>query len=167
MEHTVSFDSPAEEVYAQYTERDYWLALMDSYRHLTPQAELTMFRSDERGTDVTFTQTLPRELLPPIAQAVMPVDLVVTREQHFEPFDAATHRTTGEYTATVAHGPGRFGGRYVLRDTDTGSEVELSSVCKVYLPLVGGKLEELILHHMKELFMSEEAFTADWIAEHR
>ena len=31
---------------------------------------------------------------------------------------------------------------------------------------VGGVLEDLILHHIKQLFDAEEAFTADWIAKH-
>ena len=40
------------------------------------------------------------------------------------------------------------------------------SVCKVFIPLIGGALEDLILHHIKQLFDAEEAFTADWIAKH-
>ena len=40
------------------------------------------------------------------------------------------------------------------------------SVCKVYIPLIGGALEDLILHHIKQLFDAEEAFTADWISKH-
>ena len=39
-------------------------------------------------------------------------------------------------------------------------------MCKVFIPLVGGALEDLILHHIKELFDAEEAFTADWISKH-
>ena len=48
----------------------------------------------------------------------------------------------------------------------TGSRLRLASVCKVWVPFVGGVLEDLILHHIKQLFDAEEAFTADWISKH-
>ena len=70
------------------------------------------------------------------------------------------------YRASIPHGPGHFGGTYLLTETESGSELRLVSVCKVYIPLIGGALEDLILHHIKQLFDAEEAFTADWITKH-
>jgi hypothetical protein len=35
----------------------------------------------------------------------------------------------------------------------------------VHIPLIGGMLEDLILHHIKQLFDAEEAFTTDRIAK--
>jgi hypothetical protein len=141
---------------------------MDAYRFLTPQSEITTFSSGERGTDIIFVQNLPRMYLPPIARTVMPVDMSITRKQHFDPYDHAKNRAKGTYSASIPHGPGSFGGQYFLTDTDTdtGSRLRLASVCKVYIPFVGGALEDLILHHIKQLFDAEEAFTADWIAKH-
>jgi hypothetical protein len=166
MEHTVAFDAPAEKVYKDFTSREYWQSLMDVYRLNVPQSEVTSFSSDERGTDIVFTQHLPRSHMPPIARAVVPVDMIITRTQHFDPFDHAKSCATGSYTATVTHAPGHLGGQYFLTETDTGSTMQLTTLCKVNVPLVGGKLEDLILHHIKGLFDSEEAFTADWIREH-
>ena len=166
MDYTVVFDAPAEKIYQDFTSREYWQTLMDSYRFLTPQSEITRFRSYERGTDIVIKQNLPRTYLPPVARAVMPVDMIITREQHFDPFDHATNGAKGTYGASVPHGPGRFGGEYVLTETDTGSQLRLASVCKVWVPFVGGALEDLILHHMRELFDAEEAFTADWVSKH-
>ena len=130
------------------------------------RSDITSFTSDERGTDIVFVQVMPRSELPPIARTVIPVDMVITRTQHFDPYDHANNGATGTYSASVPHGPGRFGGRYFLTETDTGSQLRLASVCKVYIPLVGGALEDLILNNIKYLFHAEEAFTADWIAEH-
>ena len=104
--------------------------------------------------------------LPPIARSVMPVDMIITRTQHFDPYDHDKNRATGTYAASIPHGPGSFGGRYFLTDTENGCRLRLASVCKVHIPLVGGALEDLILHHIKQLFDAEEAFTADWIAQH-
>ena len=166
MDYTLEFGAPAEKIYQDFTSRDYWQTLMDAYRFLTPQSEITTFSSTERGTDIVFIQNLPRMYLPPIARTVVPVDMVITRKQHFDPFDHAKSRAKGTYSASIAHGPGSFSGQYFLTETDTGSRMRLASNSKVYIPFEGGALEDLILHHIKLLFDAEEAFTADWIAKH-
>jgi hypothetical protein len=166
MDYLISFAAPAEKIYQDFTSRDYWETLMDAYRFLTPQSEITTFTTGEAGTDIVFKQNLPRMYLPPIARSVVPVDMVITREQHFDPYDHANKRGNGSYKASIPHGPGHFGGRYLLTEADTGSELRLASVCKVHIPLIGGALEDLILHHIKELFDAEEAFTADWVSKH-
>src|SRR5262245_59659804 len=166
MDYTIEFDAPAEKIYQDFTSREYWQTLMDAYRFLTPQSEITSFSSTELGTDITFVQNLPRMYLPPIARTVVPVDMVITRTQHFEPYDHGTNRAKGSYAASIPHGPGSFGGRYFLTETDAGSRLRLASVCRVNIPLVGGALEDLILHNIKQLFDAEEAFTADWISKH-
>ena len=166
MDYTLEFDAPAEKIYQDFTSREYWQTLMDAYRFLTPQSEITSFATGERGTDVTFVQNLPRMYLPPIARAVVPVDMIITRRQHFDPYDHDKDRAKGIYSASIPHGPGSFGGQYFLTETDNGSRLRLASVCKVHIPFVGGPLEDLILHHIKMLFDAEGAFTADWVAKH-
>jgi len=166
MDYTIAFDAPAEKVYQDFTSRDYWETLMDAYRFLTPQSEIVHFTSGAKGTDIVFKQNLPRMYLPAIARSVMPTDMIITREQHFDPYDHSAGRGKGNYRASVPRGPGHFGGRYFLTETATGSELRLASVCKVYIPLIGGALEDLILHHIRTLFDAEESFTADWIAKH-
>ena len=167
MEYTIEFDAPAEKIYQDFTSREYWQTLMDAYRFLTPQSEIMSFSSGERGTDVAFVQNLPRMYLPPIARTVVPVDMIITRKQHFDRYDHDRNRAEGTYSASIPHGPGSFGGQYFLTETDAGSKLRLASVCKVYIPFIGGALEGLILHHIKELFDAEGAFTADWISKHQ
>jgi hypothetical protein len=166
MDYTIEFDAPAEKIYQDFTSREYWQTLMDAYRSLTPQSEIKTFSTTERGTDIVFVQNLPRMYLPPIARTVVPIDMIITRKQHFDRYDHDRNRATGTYSASIPHGPGSFGGRYVLTETEAGSKLRLASVCKVHIPFVGGALEDLILHHIKQLFDAEEAFTADWIAKH-
>src|SRR5688500_17199669 len=105
MEYTVAFDAPAEKIYQDFTSREYWQTLMDAYQLYVPQSQITSYSSGERGTDVAFTQHLPRNYLPPVARAVVPVDLIITRTQRFEPFDHAKSRAKGSYAASVTHAP--------------------------------------------------------------
>jgi hypothetical protein len=166
MEYTIAFDAPAEKVYQDFTSPEYWQTLMDSYLEVTPRSEVISFSSGEGGTDIEFVHHVPRTYLPPIARAVVPVDMMITRKQHYDPFDHATNQATGTYSVSIPRGPGSFDGEYLLTDSETGSQLRLASVCKVHIPLVGGALEALIMHHIKDIFNTEEAFTADWIAKH-
>lgn len=160
-EHVVTFDVPAEQIHAQFASEEYWQALTEVYRGLNARTDLTLFRSDARGTDIALRQVLPRDDLPPVARKVMPVDLVITREQHFDPFvDGAL----GTFAASMPRAPGRLDGRYDLTDTPTGSRLRVRSHCKVSIPLVGGTLEDLILTNMRHLFDGEREFTTHWLA---
>ncbi|MCV7416701.1 DUF2505 domain-containing protein [Mycolicibacterium litorale] len=167
MEHTVTFDVPAAHVHAQFTSEDYWRGLTEVYRSFNPRTELTLFRSDARGTDIALRQVMPHDDLPPIARKVMPVDMVITREQHFDPFDDTAARADGTFAATMPRAPGRLRGRYELADAGSGSHLLVRSYCKVSIPLVGGTLEDLILSNMRTLFDGEQRFTADWVTGRR
>lgn len=161
----MSFDAPAATIYAVYANSEYWQALMDRYDELTPgKSDITAFSSDEHGITVEFRQVLPRAELPAILRSVIPLDLAITRKQHFGPFDP--NGANGHYTASVSHAPGRLDGRYVLTGVSAGSQLRADSTCKVPMPLVGGKLEDLVLQSVNDVFTIEGAFTADWIAEH-
>ncbi len=45
-----------------------------------------------------------------------------------------------------------------------GCTLRTTSEAKVHLPFVGGKLEELMLQNLVELFRTEAEITADWLA---
>ncbi|MFV8228429.1 DUF2505 domain-containing protein [Mycolicibacterium fortuitum] len=162
---TLRFDAPAETMYAVFADGKYWQALMDRYDELTPgKSDITAFSSGENGIDVEFRQVLPRAELPAILRSVVPLDLAITRRQAFEPFGQQS--AIGHYTASVSHAPGRLDGRYVLTGAAAGSELQVDSTCKVPMPLIGGKLEDLVLQSVNDVFGIEGAFTAEWIAEH-
>lgn len=167
MVHTLTFDAPAAEIHAYFVSEDYWRSLADFYRGLNPGTELTLFRSDDGGADIALRQMLPRDELPPIARRVIPVDMVITRRQHFDPFDHRNRRGTGTFVATMPRSPGRLAGGYVLSDIPTGCRVQVTTECKVSIPLVGGTLEDLVLTNMRAMFDAERDFTAGRLAAGR
>lgn len=161
---TLKFDASAETMYAVFANGEYWQALMDRYDQLTPgKSDITAF-SCENGIDVEFRQVLPRAELPAILRTVVPLDLAITRRQVFEPF--GHHGAKGHYTASVSHAPGRLDGRYVLTGAAATCRLQVDSRCKVPMPLIGGRLEDLVLQSVNDVFGIEGAFTAEWIAEH-
>lgn len=162
---TVTFNAPAETIYTVFADGTYWQALMDRYDELTPgKSDITTFSCDDSGIEVEVRQVLPRAELPAILRSVIPLDLAITRRQFLGPFDQ--HSVNGHYTASVSHAPGRLDGHYALIGASAGSRLQVDSTCKVPMPLIGGKLEDLALQSANDVFTIEGAFTAEWIAEH-
>ncbi len=164
--YTVAFDSPAEEIHHGFTSREYWESLVGAHGNAVTQSEVAHYSSDPRGTDITITHGLPRTSLPPMARAVLPVDVLVTLVQHFGAHDRAKNRANGTFSVSIPAVPGHVAGDYFLTETDTGSQVRVESVCTVRIPLVGGQLERLFLHQVSLAFESIAAFMADWISQH-
>ena len=50
-----------------------------------------------------------------------------------------------------------------LFPTESGCTLRRTTEVKVYVPFVNGKLEQLILVNLVDLFRGEAEFTADWI----
>lgn len=156
---------PAATMYGLFTKVDYWQDLVGFYLSHSARTEIAHFSSDETGTDVSFTHILSADDLPAIARPVVPGTFVVTREQHFEPFDAPTNRALGSYRAHIP-APVELTGDYTLADTERGSRMRLESTCRVKVPLIGGQIEQLVMGGLKLLLAEEGEFTADWIAGH-
>ena len=165
MDYVIDLDKPAEALYESFTSRQYWDDLI-TIHEANAHTEIVEFSQGEDGTDIEFTHTMSRHNLPPIASAVVPIKIVVTRKQHFDTYNPESRSAHGHYCALVPAAPLDFVGSYVLGQTATGSALRLSSVCTVNVPLIGGKIEQLILDGLRHLFDAESDFTQDWIASH-
>ncbi|WP_081845132.1 DUF2505 domain-containing protein [Mycolicibacterium aromaticivorans] len=165
MDYVIGLDKPVAELYQSFTSREYWEDLVAEHQQHT-DSEMTHFHSDVTGTDIVFTHTVSRRDMPSMIAAVVPLRLTITREQHFDPFDAGTNSADGHYRALVPAAPLDFDGTYVLQQTGAGSELRLRSLCKVNVPLLGGKIEKWVLDGLRGLFDNERDFTRDWIASH-
>jgi len=101
MVYTVDVDVPAAEMYRNFTAIGYWEDLVAFYRDNDAQTEIAHFATGDSGTDVAFKHILSARDLPPIARPVLPGTFVITREQHFDPFDEATNSARGSYRTVV------------------------------------------------------------------
>lgn len=153
-----------KELYAALSNRDYWDARMGEMRKYSPGNEVANLVAGDGGIDVELHHVLPREMLPEIAQAVMRKDMIITRQESYGPFDA--EEVTGKYSASIPAGPGSLGGTIRLFPTDTGCTMRFSSEAKVFIPMVGPRLEQLMLVNLIDLFRAEAEFTVQWLDEH-
>jgi hypothetical protein len=147
------------EVYAALRDRDYWEARMAEMRKYSPN-EVAGLRVSDAGIEVVLEHILPRHMLPEPAQTVMRKDMVITRTERYGPFGP---EITGEYTAAIPSGPGTLGGSMCLFPTDSGCTLRTSSRAKVFIPLLGARLEQLILINLVDLLRAEAEFTAQWL----
>jgi hypothetical protein len=119
------------------------------------------FEVSDSGIELVLHHVLPRTDLPDIAQTVMRNDLIITRTESYSPFGDTV---TGTYEASIPAGPGSLTGTMELFGTETGCTLRTSSEAKVHIPFVGGKLEELMLTNLVDLFRTEAQVTATWLA---
>ncbi|GAA4641301.1 DUF2505 domain-containing protein [Gordonia humi] len=162
LSYSARYEHPAEKLYQAQMQRQYWDDLMEGFRELTPISHVEEFDSGSGGMRVVLQQTLTRDMLPSIAQTVMKKDMIITRVETLDAYDPA--RTAGTYTASIPAGPGSLTGDQELFDTETGCTIRKTTEVKVYLPFINGKLEQLMLVNLVDLFRGEAEFTADWVA---
>lgn len=162
MDYTSRFSLPADRVFAAWADRDYWEDLMIRMRELTPVSTVEDFRVDDAGVDLRLTQVIERHTLPAVAQTVMHSDLVITRIAHYGPHVVAGI-TTGDFSATIPGAPGSLTGQISLFDEGEGSIMRTTPQAEVNIPLLGGKLEEMMLANIVDLLEVESEFTEHWL----
>ncbi|MFF0545624.1 DUF2505 domain-containing protein [Nocardia thailandica] len=150
-----------EELYAALANRDYWEARVAEMRKLTPDNEVVSHEVSDSGIEVVLNHVLPREMLPEIAQTVLRKDMVITRKESWGPFDA--EETEGRFSASIPAGPGSLTGDIRLFPTETGATMRFSPVAKVFIPMVGPRLEQLMLVNLVDLFRGEQEETLRWL----
>ncbi|MBF6357492.1 DUF2505 domain-containing protein [Nocardia higoensis] len=156
--------TPAQ-LWEALSSRDYWEARMERMRELTPGNDVHSLEVTDSGIDIVLHHILPREMLPEIAQTVIRKDMVITRKESWSRFDH--EETEGRFSASIPGGPGTLRGDITLFPTDTGCTMRFSSEAKVFIPMVGPRLEQLMLVNLVDLFRGEAEETVKWLEERK
>lgn len=167
MSTVVQVEKSAADVYRDFTTIGYWEDLVEFYRDNSVHTEIARFSTDASGTDIAFTHTVSARDLPSIARPVVPSSFTITRLQHFDPLDEAAGRAVGHYSADIPRAPVEISGDYVLSDTRDGSRLELQTLCRVKVPIIGGQIEHFVVNGLRTLFSTEGEFTTTWVAGHQ
>ncbi len=163
--YDIGVDVPAAEMYRFFAAADYWHDLIEFYRENSGQTDLLGFSSGAAGIDVSFAHVLNSQDFPTITRPFLAGSFTVTRVQHFDPFQPDTQQATGSYRADIP-APAEVHGDYLLSDVADGSQMRLTSTCRVKVPIVGRQIEQLMVGGLKQFFAREGDFTADWVARH-
>ena len=96
------------------------------------------------------------------ARMVLPGQLTIVRTCTYCGFDGRTF--TGSARAEAAGGLGLINGDATAVDRDGVAEETVSGQVKVSVPLLGGKLEKMVVSHLDRLFEAEYRHLNRWTA---
>ncbi|WP_305092547.1 DUF2505 domain-containing protein [Prescottella sp. R16] len=160
IEHSARLPRPVAAVHAALTDERYWQARLREIGG--PGASVDETTVGDAAIDVAMTQAVPAEHLPPIVTKIRPGDLRITRTESWGPLQDG--RASGTFTAAVDGVPGQLRGTLALTPDGDGSLLVVDGVVEVKLPLIGGKIEEVIAAQVIELLDAEQDFTGRWLA---
>lgn len=159
IEHRTEFGQPVDLVYAVLTDEGF---LRERLAAIGGRGcELVSYTGDETGMRVVTRQGIGAEHLP---GTVRPVALNGVTVERTETWDAGGNgRYRGTVDASVSGFTGSLRGSTALRQRAGGSELLLDGTVKVAIPLVGGKIEAVIVEQLGRLLRLEGGFTARWL----
>jgi hypothetical protein len=153
---------PADEVYATMTDPEYLRARLA--RIGGPGAGLLEHTADGEGTRYRLRHGLDAKDLPSMVRNVLPGELTIERTETWTRQGAG--RYAGDVQVTIHGAPASAVGGMRLRDTERGdSELLVRADVTVNVPLIGGKIEDIIAQQVESLLAAETAFTQQWLAQ--
>ncbi len=147
---------PPERIREVLTDRDY---LRDKLRAVGgPRAELVSREQDERGITLVLRQAVPDDALPSLIRSALPGGLTIRRTETWTSSGGSVH-------AVVDGAPGTIPGAMRLEPDPAGCVLGAQLTAEVPLPLIGGKVERVIIDSIGKLMDAEYRFTLEWLRD--
>ncbi len=157
--HTSRIDAPVEAVFTSYGDEAYWHDRISAVG--SAQDSLDDFSVSGDTVTVTVTQHIPEEDIPEVARKILPGQLVIVRTSIYNaPTDG---KFTSSAKAQAAGGLGLIDGSAEAVALGDASEEAVNGQVKVAVPLLGGKLEKLVVAHLDRLLTSEYRHLNQWV----
>jgi Protein of unknown function (DUF2505) len=162
IEHSASYSSSPAAVHAAVTDVAYWrarIAAVGGRRATVDSADVA-----DGGIVIRVTQTISADYLPSVVRKIRSGDLAVQRTETWGALDGTS--ASGTFAAIVAGSPIKMRGTHSLSGDDESCTSLSTGDAYVSVPLIGGKIEQIIAEHLGELLIIEQRFTEQWLAEH-
>lgn len=158
--HSTRIGARLEVVHATLADEAFWV---DRLRTVgSPADTLDDFVLSGDSIVVTVTQVIPESEIPDLARKVLPGELSLVRTANYSAVSG--DRLTGSSRAEAAGGLGVITGSGETVAEGEESVETLEGQVKVSVPLMGGKLEKLVVGYLDELFTTEHEHLGRWIA---
>ena len=153
---------PAEKVFATMTDKEYLRARLREIGG--PGSELLEHEASPESARYRLKQGLKESDLPPVVGKVLQGDLSIQRTESLRRTGPGMYG--GDVDVAIAGVPASASGTMRLADSGTGSEFEVHATVEVRVPLIGGKIEEIIAGQVRRLLAAETGFTVRWLGSH-
>lgn len=156
---TMSFDAPCADVFAMMTDEGYVAAKLEG----TGGTEATI-NVVTQGSDVVVEagRNLPAQV-PSFMKSFVGEAIRVDEIDRWSPADDLGARTA-QVTIDFAGTPANASGTLDLRPAGSGSEVIVNFEVKASVPLVGGKIEGVIVEQITRAIRKENEIGVEWLA---
>jgi Protein of unknown function (DUF2505) len=153
--HRTTWDLPAEEVYAELVDGDHLRARLKELGGKDPA--LVEHSVDASGARLELRHSVPVEFLPSAVRRFTGDDLVLDRVETWRVRQDGGY--DGTFEVTVRGLPGRMTGTQTLTDSGGGAVTEIAGEATVSVPVVGGRIEKVVVEQVNALLDAEDAFT--------
>jgi hypothetical protein len=119
---------------------------------------------DEDTVEVVTLQVIRSDKLPGMVTQLHSGDLRIRREEAWGPVTGGA--ATGTVAGSIVDAPVQLAGTAVLEPIERtgGARLTFRATVQVRVPIIGGKLENIIGTRLAELVAAEQRFTTEWIA---
>lgn len=161
---SADYDGSVEEVHRAFTHEDYWRARLAESGVDVATLE-SMRVGDDDTVEVVTLQVIRSHKLPGMVTQLHNGDLCIRREETWGPVSEGTAQ--GSVSGSIVEAPVNLTGEAALSPiTGTGgSRLVFRATVQVRVPIIGGKLENIIGAQLAELVAAEQRFTTKWIAD--
>jgi Protein of unknown function (DUF2505) len=163
IEHRSTFGYPAQRVYAALTDESYLRQRLSEIGG--PNAELISYTAEGDSVRIVMRQGIDPEDLPGVVRRVVSDGVLIERTETWTS-SGGNQPYTCTVDASVKGIKGSITGTNKLSDADGGSEMLASGEVNIDIPLVGGKIEGVIVDQLSLLLDAEATFTNDWLEKH-
>jgi Protein of unknown function (DUF2505) len=165
---SADYDGTVEEVHRALTDEKYWRA-----RLAESGADVAILESirvggesgDDDTVEVVTLQVIHSHKLPGMVTQLHSGDLRIRREETWGPVTGSAAQ--GSVEGSIVGAPVNLTGDASLSPISEtgGSRLVFRATVQVRVPIIGGKLENIIGTRLAELVAAEQRFTTKWIAD--
>jgi hypothetical protein len=164
---SADYDGSVDEVHRAFTDASYWRARLaeSGVDVATLESMRVGGRSgDDDTVEVVTLQVIRSDKLPGLVTQLHSGDLRIRREETWGP--VAGGAATGSVVGSIVDAPVNLAGTAVLEPIGRtgGTRLTFQATVQVRVPIIGGKLENIIGTRLAELVAAEQRFTTEWIA---
>lgn len=162
IEHRADFAYPVARIHAALTDEEFVRARLAKIGGRT--SELVSLDVTGATSRLVMRQGIDAEHLPSIVKRVTSGGVTIERvETWTRSVDGAF---SGTADASVSGVSGSLASRTALMDAGSSSQFALDGEVKVGIPLLGGKLEAVIVEQLSKLLRAEDRFMIKWLDAH-
>ncbi len=155
LEHHMTYDASPEQVFEMLKTPEFREKVCEHQRVLRHEVDVT---PTGEGMDVHVTQVQSAKGVPGFAKKIVGDEITIEQKEHW------TSPREGDLTVEIPGKPGRVQGTIRLVEDGDGTREEVDVDVRASIPLVGGKLEQLIADMLTSALTAEEKEGRAWLS---